>query len=152
MRLSRLVPSILLIGSGVAAATVLSRAPATEPVVSELSGTIASIGTASLSVRPDAEGSVVTFVVDDLSSLPAGLIAGTRVNVSYETRDGGGRRPLSVGLADGVAPLQDPSTLQEPATMASAPLTAAARQGQLRLAALVLLLATGAYLVISSWR
>jgi hypothetical protein len=188
MRLLQLVPSILLIGNSVSAASVFSRPQAQDHQVAELSGTVATIDTVSLRVRPD-DGSVMTFVVDDPSSLPLGLVAGTRVTVKYETRQGGGRRLLSVGLALGsnLPPPEAPATpdasgaaapaAAEPAALplesvslrasagvasslsereardAAAP---ARRAGPgtcpLQLVAVVLLVATGALLVIASWR
>jgi hypothetical protein len=170
MRLLQLVPSVLLIGSSVSAASVFSREP---PQVAELSGTIAIVDTVSLRVRPD-DGSVMTFVVDDPSSLPLGLVAGTRVTVRYETREGGGRRLLSVRLALGsnapadaaaaALPLESAVSLRASAGVES---SLSAREAQaaaaparpaapgrcpLQLVALVLLVATGALLVIASWR
>ena len=184
MRLFQLVPSILLIGSSVSAASVFSREP---PQVAELSGTITTIDSVSLRVRPD-EDSVMTFVVDDPSTLPLGLVAGTRVTVRYETREGGGRRLLSVRLALGsnapppgvpatidasataapsepAAPALSAASLRasaalEPSLAASQPreaVPASARPAApgpcpLQLVAVVLLVATGALLVIASWR
>jgi hypothetical protein len=188
MRLLQLVPSILLIGNSVSAASIFSR-PAQDHQVAELSGTIATIDTVSLRVRPD-EGSVMTFVVDDPSTLPLGLVAGTRVTIKYETREGGGRRLLSVGLALGsnapapeapatfdasgraaphdaaaaALPLESAVSLRAPAGIASslsarevraagAPARpAASGPCPLQLVAVVLLVATGALLVIASWR
>ena len=53
MRLLQLVPSILLIGNSVSAASVFSRPQAQDHQVAELSGTVATIDTVSLRVRPD---------------------------------------------------------------------------------------------------
>ena len=189
MRLLQLVPSILLIGNSVSAASLFSRPQAQDRQVAELSGTITTIDSVSLRVRPD-DGSVMTFVVDDPSSLPLGLVAGTRVTVRYETREGGGRRLLSVGLALGSSPPppEAPATIDAFTTTAPADAAAAAlplesavslrasagidsslsaREAQaaavparsaapgrcpLQLVAVVLLVATGALLVIASWR
>jgi hypothetical protein len=189
MRLLQLVPSILLIANSVSAASIFSRPQADDRQVSELSGTVAIIDTVSIRVRPD-EGSVMTFVVDDPSSLPLGLVAGTRVTVKYETREGGGRRLLSVALALGSnpPPPEVPATTDASATAAPAdpapaalPLESAvslrasagvapslsereagaaaapARRAApgtcpLQLVAVLLLVATGALLVIASWR
>lgn len=189
MRLLQLVPSILLIGNSVSAASLFARAQAHDQQVAELSGTVATVDTVSLRVRPD-EGSVMTFVVDDPSSLPLGLVAGTRVTVQYETREGGGRRLLSVGLALGSKPpppevsaTTDASATAAPADPAPAALSlesavslrasagvapslsereardaaaptrrAAPGTCPLQLVAVVLLVATGALLVIASWR
>jgi len=189
MRLLQLVPSILLIGSSVSAASLFARAQAQDHQVAEVSGTIATIEAVSIRVRPD-DGSVMTFVVDDPGSLPLGLVAGTRVTVKYETREGGGRRLLSVGLALGSSPPspEAPATIDAYATAATAdaasaalPLESAvslrasagvtsslsapeaqaaaaparpAAPGRcpLQLVAVVLLVATGALLVIASWR
>jgi hypothetical protein len=183
MRLLQLVPSVLLIGSSVSAASVWSvfSRPQADQQVEELSGTIATIDTVSLRVRPD-EGSVMTFVVDDPSSLPLSLVAGTRVTVKYETREGGGRRLLSVGLAFGSnAPPPEVPTTFDASAAAALPLESAVslrasagvesslsardaraapareRRGAagpcpLELVAVVLLVATGALLVIASWR
>ena len=189
MRLLQLVPSVLLIGSSVSAASVFSRPQAQDRQVAELSGTVATVDTVSLRVRPD-DGTVMTFVVDDPSSLPLGLVAGTRVTVKYEMREGGGRRLLSVGLALGSNPpapeasaTADASATGAPADAAPAALplesavslratagvapslserearaaTAPARRAApgacpLQLVAVVLLVATGALLVIASWR
>jgi hypothetical protein len=168
MRLFQLVPSILLIGSSVSTASVFSREP---PQVAELSGTVTTIDSVSLRVRPDEE-SVMTFVVDDPSTLPLGLVAGTRVTVRYETREGGGRRLLSVRLALGSnapppeaaasLPLEsavslrtsagvEPSLSVREARAVAAPARAAG-PCPLQLVAVVLLVATGALLVIASWR
>lgn len=189
MRLLQLVPSVLLIGSSVSAASVWSvfSRPQADQQVEELSGTIATIETVSLRVRTD-DGSVMTFVVDDPSSLPLGLVAGTRVTVRYQTRQGGGRRVLSVGVAleSNPPPPEAPATID--ASAAAAPADAAATQPlasvvslrasagvesslsahearaaaparpaaagpcPLQLVAVVLLVATGALLVIASWR
>ena len=124
MRLLQLVPSILLIGNSVSAASVFSRPQAQDHQVAELSGTVATIDTVSLRVRPD-DGSVMTFVVDDPSSLPLGLVAGTRVTVKYETRQGGGRRLLSVGLALGSNPPPPEAPATTDASGAAAPAAAA---------------------------
>jgi hypothetical protein len=188
MRLLQLVPSILLIGNSVSAASLFAR-PQADRQVAELSGTIASVDPVSLRVRPD-DGSVMTFVVDDPSSLPLGLVAGTRVAISYETREGGGRRLLSLRLATGSSspPPEAPATFDASATTAAADAAPAAlplesavslrasagvasspseRETQaaaaparragtgtcpLQLVAVVLLVATGALLVIASWR
>jgi hypothetical protein len=189
MRLLQLIPSILLIGNSVSAASLFARPQAQDRQVAELSGTIATLDTVSIRVRPD-DGSVMTFVVDDPSSLPLGLVAGTRVTVQYETRAGGGRRLLSVGPALGSSPPppEAPATIDALATPAPADAAAAAltlepavslrasagiesslsaREAQaaatparsgapgrcpLQLVAVVLLVATGALLVIASWR
>jgi hypothetical protein len=98
MRLLRLVPAILLVGAGVSQASLFSRQD--DRQVAEFSGEIATVDDVSLRIRPD-EGSVMTFVVDDSRALPTGLAPGTRVTVQYETREGGGRRLLSVSLAEG---------------------------------------------------
>jgi hypothetical protein len=191
MRLLQLVPSILLIGNSVSAASLFAR-PQADRQVAELSGTIASVDAVSLRVRPD-DGSVMTFVVDDPSSLPLGLVAGTRVAISYETREGGGRRLLSLRLATGSSspppeapeapatfdasataaaadaapaalPLESAVSLRASAGVASSPseretqaAAAPARRAgtgtcPLQLVAVVLLVATGALLVIASWR
>jgi hypothetical protein len=189
MRLLQLVPSILLIGNSVSAASLFARAEAQDQQVAELSGTIATIDAVAIRLRPD-DGSIMTFVVDDPGSLPLGLVAGTRVTVKYETREGGGRRLLSLGLALGSNPPspEAPATIDASATAAPAdaasaapPLESAislrnsagvasslsapeaqaaaapARRAPpgrcpLQLVAVVLLVATGALLVIASWR
>ena len=179
MRLLQLVPSILLIGNSVSAASLFARAQAQDHQVAELNGTIASIDPVSIRVRPD-DGSIMTFVVDDPSSLPLGLVAGTRVTVRYETREGGGRRLLSMGLALGSNPPlpEAPATidasealplgsavslrasagvtssLSAPDARAAAAPARPAAPGScpLQLLAVVLLVATGALLVIASWR
>jgi hypothetical protein len=178
MRLLHWVIALLLVGSGVTAASVFSR-QAQDRQVAEFSGTIATVDPVALRIRPGA-GSVVTFVVDDPSSLPPGLAAGARVTVRYETREGGGRRLLSVGLAQGSnaaapgpaavlsaldagVPLRavaalEPSLLaldaREPrADEANGSATpAASGRCPLQLVALALLVATGALLVVASWR
>ena len=185
MRLLRLVAAALLIGAGVSHASLFSR-QADDRQVAELSGTIASVDAVSLRIRPD-EGSVMTFVVDDSSALPTGLAAGTRVTVRYETREGGGRRLLSISLAEGssAAPPENPTpdssatpaapdptaalALEPPRSASAAlaadapraseaspsPRTAAPATGgpcPLQVVAVGLLVATGALLVIASWR
>ncbi len=104
MRLLQLVPSVLLIGSSVSAASVclFARRPRIARSPSS-AGRSPPSTRVSLRVRPD-DGSVMTFVVDDPSSLPLGLVAGTRVTVKYETREGGGRRLLSVGAGARIEP------------------------------------------------
>jgi hypothetical protein len=144
MRLSRLVPSILLIGSGVGAATFLSATRAADHQMFGLTGTIASIDTLSLRVRVGDEGNVMAFIVDDATSLPAGLITGARVSVSYERRQGGGRRLLSVRLAVG-APTPTIGAAETPSLKG-------ARSTLDERVALGLLLATATFLVISPWR
>jgi hypothetical protein len=126
---------VLLLGGSLTHASPFSRQE--DGQVAEFSGTIATVDAVSLRIRPD-EGSVMTFVVDDPSSLPLGLAAGTRVSVRYETREGGGRRLLSVSLApESSAPVpaaapSDPSATPQaseslPAPSAEpAPLTASA--------------------------
>jgi len=179
MRLLQLVPSILLIGNSVSAASLFARAEAQDQHVAELSGTIATIDAVAIRLRPD-DGSIMTFVVDDPGSLPLGLVAGTRVTVKYETREGGGRRLLSVGLglgsnppspdapatidASAAPPLESAvslrasaeaaSSLSAPEAQAAAAPARPAAPGRcpLQLVAVVLLVATGALLVIASWR
>ena len=161
-------------------ATLLARSPARDTQGS-FTGTLSAIDSLSLSVRPD-DGSVMTFLVDDPAALPPGLMAGARVTVRYDTRDSGGRRLLHVALAGAdAAPevsAQDPAA-PEPAPQASPSPTppsevsatvpaatalpaslqpreadrrAPPQRGPLHTAALALLVATGAFLVISSWR
>jgi hypothetical protein len=182
MRLIQLVPLVLLIGSGVSAASVFSRPPQNQ--VAEFSGTVDTVDAVSLRVRTDEEGPM-TFVVDDPASLPLGLVAGTRVSVKCEMRQGGGRRLVSVGLAAEPARVGEPTAAAgtpeatapteiaaASATPSGAPLdaTPAASQARdepgapgtaapaasgpcpLQLVALVLLVATGGLLVIASWR
>jgi len=186
-RLLQLLSAALVIGAGVSHASFFSR-QADGQQVAEFRGTIASVDAVSLRIRPD-EGSVMTFVVDDSSALPTGLVAGTRVSVRYETREGGGRRLLTVSLAEGAsAPPQENATPDSPATPAapdsnaalaleapahgaaaalatdlvapqpheasSTPTTAPTSGGPcpLQLVAVGLLVATGALLVIASWR
>jgi hypothetical protein len=98
-----LIVSALLVCVAVSHASLFWRSE--DGRVAELSGTVASVDEVSLRIRPD-EGNVMTFVVDDPSSLPTGLSAGARVSVRYETREGGGRRLMSVALAGSSAPAE----------------------------------------------
>jgi hypothetical protein len=185
MRLLRLLLAALLIGAGVSYASFFSRSDAGQ--VAEFRGEVAAVDAVSLRIRPD-EGSVMTFVVDDSSALPTGLAAGTRVTVRYETRDGGGRRLLSVSLAEGsnaspsatAAPESSPTPAPDPTAAlaleasprsawalapdlaapqpreaSATPTTSAPATGgpcPLQVVAVGLLVATGALLVIASWR
>ena len=179
MRFWRLLPSILLIGGGVSVASLLARSPARDTQGS-FTGTLSAIDSLSLSVRPD-EGSVMTFLVDDPATLPPGLMAGARVTVRYDTRDSGGRRLLHVALAANDTPAAGASTPEAgsarpgpqaspmpiPETSAVVPAATALpaslqpreadrreppQSGPLHAAAVALLVVTGAFLVISSWR
>ena len=178
MRLWRLLSFILLIGGGVSVASLLARSPARD-TQADFTGTLSAIDSMSITVRP-AEGSAMTFLIDDPATLPAGLMAGIRVTVRYDTRESGGRRLLHVALASADAPANTPaaeSTQPAPAVSPSpAPKTdlsalvpeatalpaslqpreadrrAQPQRGPLHAAALAVLVVTGAFLVISSWR
>jgi len=186
LRFFRLVPAILLIGAAASQASLFWSSD--ERQVAEFTGTIAVVDAVSLRIRPD-QGSVMTFVVDDSSALPTGLAAGTRVTVRYETREGGGRRLLSVSLAEGSSapspespPAGATATPSAPEPTAALALEASPRSASAALApdlatpeprdasatpapsapagapcplqvvAVGLLVATGALLVIASWR
>jgi hypothetical protein len=67
-------------------------------VTSTLSGTVVSSITTALVLRDDG-GVAHTFSVDSTSALPAGLVPGMRVNVTFEVLKGGGAHLVSVGTS-----------------------------------------------------
>jgi len=180
MRLWRLLSLVLLIGGGVSVASLLARSPGHD-TQGNFTGTLSAIDAMSISVRPDS-GSVMTFLIDDPSTLPPGLMSGARVTVCYDTRDSGGRRLLHVALVSADTP--DPGAPQadssQPAPVLASPSPtpktdssavvpegttlpaslqpreadrrAPPQRGPLHTAALAVLVVTGAFLVISSWR
>jgi hypothetical protein len=179
MRLWRLLSLVLLIGGGVSVASLLARSP-NRDTQGNLTGTLSAIDSMSISVRPD-EGSAMTFLIDDPTTLPPGLMSGARVTVRYDTRNSGGRRLLHVALASADAPgsgapqadSSQPAPAASPSPTPKTDLSALIpegttlpaslqpreadrrvppQRGPLHAAALAVLVVTGAFLVISSWR
>lgn len=73
--------------------------------------TLVSTDATRLVVKADG-GAVVTFVVDSTSSIPAGLVPGSRVTVRYEVAEGNQYRVASVGIPK--IPLEGGSTTEPP--------------------------------------
>src|SRR5262245_3117171 len=67
------------------------------PTAGGLTATLVSLGGTSLVVRAD-NGTLVPFVLDNDSTVPAGLVQGTRVIVRYEPVEGVGYRVDTVGI------------------------------------------------------
>jgi hypothetical protein len=84
--------------------------------------TLVSSDATRLVVQAD-DGSVVTFVVDTTSSIPPGLVPGSRVTVRYELADGNRYRVASVGIPK--IPLEGGSTTQPPPSPEPVPSVAA---------------------------
>ena len=72
------------------------------PATLTLAGTVASSSPTSLTIRAD-DGSTKTFLVDDRSSVPATLVRGARVNITYET-SGDQMRAVSVAPSEASLP------------------------------------------------
>lgn len=66
---------------------------------STLTGTVVSSTTTAL-VLEDDRGARHQFMVDGSSALPAGLVAGMRVSVTFERLEGGRAHLVSVGTSD----------------------------------------------------
>jgi hypothetical protein len=67
------------------------------PTAGGLTATLVSLGGTSLVVRAD-NGTLVPFVLDNDSTVPAGLVQGTRVSVRYEPVEGVGYRVDTVNI------------------------------------------------------
>jgi len=67
------------------------------PTAGGLTATLVSLGGMSLVVRAD-NGTLVPFVLDNDSTVPAGLVQGTRVTVRYDPVEGIGYRVDTVGI------------------------------------------------------
>ena len=67
------------------------------PTAGGLTATLVALGGMSLVVRAD-NGTLVPFVLDNDSTVPAGLVQGTRVTVRYEPVEGVGYRVATVGI------------------------------------------------------
>ena len=63
-----------------------------------LTATFVSSDAFALVVRTDA-GELVSFLVDDIASVPAGIVAGTRVTVRYASDAEGRHHAVRVGIA-----------------------------------------------------
>lgn len=97
MRLFFLLLSLLFAGGRVFGSPLMPRQPLDRPG-DAFTGTLSSVDALSLTVRADS-GALVTFVVDDPTAVPPGLVPGTRVTVRHEPLEGGGRRVMRVGIA-----------------------------------------------------
>jgi len=95
MRLLLPLSSILL-----AAAPLLgaSTQPVDRPGDDTFTGTLVAADDRSVTARA-ANGTLVTFTVDAQSSVPTGLVAGTRVTVRYAHTERGGLRVVREGIA-----------------------------------------------------
>jgi hypothetical protein len=85
-----------------------------------LTATLVSLGGTALVVRAD-NGTLVPFVLDNDSTVPAGLVQGTRVTVRYEPVEGIGYRVDTVGIpripSDPDASTEPPPEVPPPATV-----------------------------------
>ena len=110
MRLLLPLSSILL-----AAAPLLGASPqlVDRPSDDTFTGTLVAADDLSVTARAE-NGTLVTFTVDDPSSVPAGLVAGTRVTVRYEHTQGGGLRVIREGIASYPSPVSTASTEPPP--------------------------------------
>jgi hypothetical protein len=88
---------VLALASPLQAQSSLPIQPRPEPPTATLVGTVVSSTGTALVVRTD-QGPEITLDVDNTSTVPAGLIAGTRVLVRYQVLDGGHLHVVSVDL------------------------------------------------------
>jgi hypothetical protein len=112
MRLLLPLSSILL-----AAAPLLeaSPQPLDRPGDDTFTGTLVAADDLSVTARAE-NGTLVTFTVDDPSSIPVGLVAGTLVTVRYEHTEGGGLRAVREGIASyaSLASTESPPMAEKP--------------------------------------
>jgi len=115
LRLARFVlAAALLPAAGLAAQSGLPPQPFEAARANgALTATLVSIDATRLVVQAD-NGEVVTFVVDATSSIPPGLVPGSRVSVRYDVADGDRYRVASVGIPK--IPLEPGSTTDPPPT------------------------------------
>src|SRR5262245_1751246 len=90
------------------------------PTAGGLTATLVSLGGMSLVVRAD-NGTLVPFVLDNDSTVPAGLVQGTRVAVRYEPVEGVGYRVDTVGIPR--IPSDPDASTEPPPQMPPAPTT-----------------------------
>lgn len=181
MRLWRLLSSLLLIGGGVSVASLLARSPARE-IQGSFTGTLSAIDSVSLSVRPDEGSVMTFLVDDPATLPPglmAGARVTVRydtrdsggrrlLHVALAASDApaSGASAPEAGSAE-PGPQASPTPPPETETSAMVPAATALpaslqpreadrrappQKGPLHAAALALLVVTGAFLVISSWR
>ena len=86
--------------------------PVLRGVESSISGTVVSSSGTSLVIR-DESGIEQTFDVDGSSTVPSGLMSGSRVTVSFHPMDGGRRHVARVTTSTTTTPLTPPAS--EPA-------------------------------------
>lgn len=77
--------------------------PAQRAVESSITGTVVSSSSTSLVIR-DESGVEQTFDVDTSSTVPSGLMSGSRITVRFHNMDGGRRHVASVTTTDAGAP------------------------------------------------
>jgi hypothetical protein len=121
MKLRALILGIIALAfTGVAAAQV--QQPAAE---TSITGTVVSSTGTTLVIR-DQNGVEQTFDVDTSSTVPSGLMSGSRVTVRFHNMDGGRRHVASVTLSDPSTTVAPPATRTEPVPPATvtAPATA----------------------------
>jgi hypothetical protein len=181
MRLWRLIPFILVVGGGVSVASLLSRSPVHDTQDS-FTGTLSAIDSMSLSVRPDEGSVMTFLVDDPATLPPglvAGARVTVRydtrdsggrrlLHVALASSDApapGAATPETGSLepAPQASPTAAPASEMSAAVPAATALPASLQpreadrreppqRGPLHTAALALLVVTGAFLVISSWR
>ena len=96
----------------------LATAQVQQPVTAtSVTGTVVSSSGTSLVIR-DQNGVEQTFDVDSSSTVPAGLMSGSRVTVSFHNMDGGRRHAATVTSTN------DPSTTLAPPASEPMPSTA----------------------------
>jgi hypothetical protein len=181
MRLWRLLSLVLLIGGGVSVASLLARSPARDTQGS-LTGTLSAIDSMSISVRPDEgsamtfliddpatlppglmSGARVTVRYDTRDSGGRRLLHVALASADAPDSDASAPQADSSQPAPAASPSPTPKTdlsalLPEGTTLPAslqpreADRRAPPQRGPLHTAALAVLVVTGAFLVISSWR
>jgi hypothetical protein len=119
MRLSRASLGPIVVGLAlVASSTRLSGQPLDRSGAGSLTGAFVSGDAVSVVIRTD-EGTFVAFVVGDQTSVPDGLVPGTRVTVRYDVGADGRYRVVRVSAAS--FPPEPGSTTSLPPPPAAAP-------------------------------
>jgi hypothetical protein len=96
--------------AGVWAGTAAVAQPLDRPGTA-FTGTVASADAFRLVLRAD-NGVLVSFAIEDPTTVPAGLVSGMRVTVRYEKADGQGYRLVGVKIAS--EPIEPGSTTDPP--------------------------------------
>ena len=83
--------------------TLSAQSQPVQRVESSITGTVVSSSSTSLVIR-DESGVEQTFDVDTSSTVPSGLMSGSRITVRFHNMDGGRRHVASVTTTDAGAP------------------------------------------------